>query len=294
MALPAVFVTGGNAGIGAAACKELVADRGCRVFMGSRSMEKGKQTVRNMELGDKEINITVVECDVQSDESVREAAAKVREALGEQKLFGLVNNAGLGQGQPDRAVIETNFYGPRRVCDNFLPMMDSKNGRVVNVGSGIGPGFVRNLSDVDVKRQLCSASTTFEELEALMNRLLEGDTFGSEPMEVAPPGRAEKALIPFSYGLSKAGLAAYSMQLARENPDIMVSCVDPGFISTNMSKGLGATKPPEEGTVSIMRCLFQDLPASGLFYGSDGLRSPLHTPRYPGQKEYDGAPPVLQ
>ena len=73
----------------------------------------------------------------------------------------------------------------------------------------------------------------------------------------------------------------------------MVSCVDPGFISTNMSKGLGATKSPEEGTVSIMKCLFRDLPGSGFYYGSDGTRSPLHTPRYPGQPEYDGVPPVF-
>ena len=80
----------------------------------------------------------------------------MKEALGDQKLFGLVNNAGIGKDHPDKDVIETNFYGPKRVCDNFLPMMDPESGRVVNVGSGIGPGFVKHLSDVAVKKQLCS------------------------------------------------------------------------------------------------------------------------------------------
>ena len=77
MALPAVFVTGGNAGIGAAICKQLVLDRGCKVFMGSRSVEKGENAMKEMGLGDKEGNISVVQCDVQSDASVKDAAAKV-------------------------------------------------------------------------------------------------------------------------------------------------------------------------------------------------------------------------
>ena len=65
MAPPAVFVTGGNAGIGAAICKLLVLERGCRVFMGSRSVEKGRDAVGEMGLGDKEGNVAVVQCDVQ-------------------------------------------------------------------------------------------------------------------------------------------------------------------------------------------------------------------------------------
>ena len=64
MAAPAVFVTGGNAGIGAAICKLLVSDRGCRVFMGSRSVEKGQNAVKEMGLGDKAGDIIVVKCDV--------------------------------------------------------------------------------------------------------------------------------------------------------------------------------------------------------------------------------------
>ena len=64
-----------------------------------------------------------------------------------------------------------------------------------------------------------------------------------------------------------------------------------GYIKTNMTAGHGATKLPHEGTVSLRKCLFEQLPSSGYFYGSDGLRSPLHYLRNPGEPEYDGALP---
>ena len=61
-----------------------------------------------------------------------------------------------------------------------------------------------------------------------------------------------------------------------------------------MTRGYGATKPPEEGTVSTMKCLFDELPGNGFYYGSDGVRSPLHFMRNPGEPEYDGMPPVFE
>ena len=59
-----------------------------------------------------------------------------------------------------------------------------------------------------------------------------------------------------------------------------------------MTKGSGASKEPHEGTVSLRKCLFDDLSGkSGYFWGSDGLRSPLHCGRNPGEEEYDGELP---
>ena len=53
-----------------------------------------------------------------------------------------------------------------------------------------------------------------------MNRLLDGDTFSSDPMEMTPPGASARVRIPFSYGLSKAGLAVYTMQLAKQGGNL--------------------------------------------------------------------------
>ena len=93
---------------------------------------------------------------MQSDESVKNAAATVKSVLGNNKLFGLVNNAGtgLGHGTEDKDLLNTNVYGPKRVYDNFVSLMDPEKGRIVNMGSGVGPGFVKNITDVAVKKQV--------------------------------------------------------------------------------------------------------------------------------------------
>ena len=93
---------------------------------------------------------------MKSDESVKNAAATVKSALGDQKLFGLVNNAGTGlvHGTGDKDLFNTNIYGPKRVYDNFISLIDPKKGRVVNMGSGVGPGFVKGLGDIAVKKQV--------------------------------------------------------------------------------------------------------------------------------------------
>ena len=80
----------------------------------------------------------------------------MKSALGNEKLFGLVNNAGtgLGHGTGDKDLFNTNVYGPKRVYDNFISLMDPEKGRIVNMGSGAGPGFVKNIKDVAVKKQV--------------------------------------------------------------------------------------------------------------------------------------------
>ena len=86
---------------------------------------------------------------------------------------------------------------------------------------------------------------------------------------------------------------AYTAWLAKQQPELMISCCSPGYIATAIVAGFGATKPPEEGTVSIRKCLFDPIPpsASGWYYGSDGVRSPYHFMRNPGEPPYDGVPP---
>ena len=168
---------------------------------------------------------------------------QVHDALGDQKLFGLVNNAGTGYGHnvTDKDIINTNFFGPKRVCDNFMSLVDPKAGRIINVGSNGGPLFVSTITDLTVKKQgysrnrasgalfhayhgqhnhfcnsnievyflkhqMCSASTSWAELEVLMERFLDGDDFGGGTC----------------YNLSKAGLMVYTMQLAAQYPNIKV------------------------------------------------------------------------
>lgn len=141
----------------------------------------------------------------------------------------------------------------------------------MNLGSGGGPSFVGGYlqSNSDKKRYLFGMSE--EEIEAEIQKI------------EASNGPA--------YQGSKALLACYTMDLAKKHPNLMISIITPGWIKTAMTAGSAANKEPHEATVSIKKCLFEELPASGYFWGSDGKRSPLHYMRNPGEPEYDGTLP---
>lgn len=261
-----VLVTGGNSGIGLALCQQLLLENGCHVIMGSRSLERGRDAIASLALpADAAARCTLVQLDTSSDASVAAAKAAV-----EGPLYGIVNNAGTGlkHGTTGDDVINTNLRGPKRVIDAFLPMLDPSKGRIVNVGSGSGPKYIETLGPCPAAKALMNP-TSWEGVEehAVTHLNAETTTNGG-------------------YGLSKACLAAYTMVLAKQHPNLMISVCSPGFILTKMTEGWGATKPPAEGTVAIKHCLFGDLEASGLYYGSDGVRSPLHFMRNPGEPPY--------
>jgi carbonyl reductase 1 len=258
-----IFVTGGNDGIGLALCRQLVVDHGCRVFMGSRSLERGKKGLKTITDAhpEKANAIELVQIDVTDDTSVA-AAFEVVKSKG-VKLYALVNNAGVGFNAPGN-VLTTNFYGPKRVSEAFVPLVTD---RIVNVSSGAASMWLRNQDDV-TKSLFSSADTTWEELNAAVQKLAPSASMGG-------------------YGLSKAGLTAYTIQQAKTYPNLLCTSLSPGFIQTKMTEGFGARLTTEQGTVSLKRCLFGEV-SSGFYYGSDGLRSPLTVTRDPGTPEYEG------
>jgi short-subunit dehydrogenase len=128
------FLTGASSGIGKAAALALV-NAGYRVIGTSR-------TAKPDEVRD---GIRMIACDVTSDESVAAAVAVAHVELSHIDL--LINNAGFGvTGAAEessiaqvRALFETNFHGVVRVTNRVLPIMrEQRNGRILNVGSGLG------------------------------------------------------------------------------------------------------------------------------------------------------------
>jgi NAD(P)-dependent dehydrogenase (short-subunit alcohol dehydrogenase family) len=288
MSVQHVLVTGGNSGIGLALCKQLVSDYdNIHVFLTSRNEQRGSAAVTEVEAEAKEADrggsVDLVVLDVSSEESVTAAAEAVAKALGKDKLWAVVNNAGIGLSIKVAfgEIVDTNFHGPRRVVDAFLPLMDGEAGRIVNVGSGAGPMYVDKLGsskeEQATRKLLLSGSVSYEDLAAAV--------------EAGPPGRAGDNYA--AYGFSKAALACYTRVLARAveprgAKGVLCSCITPGFIATKLVAGFGATKTPAEGTVAIRKCLFEDLPGNGHYYGSDGMRSQLWKLRSPGDPEYTG------
>ncbi len=281
MITKSILVTGGNQGIGFALCKQLAVEHNCHVYLTARNPERGEAAVSKIAslINDTPSCTGSVEfalLDTSDESSIKNAAETVKSKLADGKLYGIVNNAGIGLNTGSSGdILTTNLYGPKRVCDNFLDLIDPSIGRIVNIGSGSGPSYVGSCS-VEEKKILCSPDSDAVTWDWIEKHGREKLSSGSNV-----------------YGLSKALVACFSGLFAREHPNILTSCVTPGFIDTQMTAGWGASKSPEQGTLAIKKCLFEELEGNGWYYGSDGVRSPYHFMRNPGEIKYDGVNPFL-
>ena len=142
-----ILVTGANTGIGLALCKILAVERQCYVYLGSRSVERGRAGLKSIVDAHPEAaaSIELLQIDV-ADAASCSAAAETLKAKG-VVLSGLVNNAGVGLvTAPDALdmLLSTNFLGPRRVTEAFVELLDPACGRIVNVSSGSASMWLRN------------------------------------------------------------------------------------------------------------------------------------------------------
>lgn len=283
-----ILVTGGNTGIGYALCKLLAtstqpnseyatpAPPSCHVYLGSRSLERGEAAVKSIidAFPDAANNIELLQIDVADLNSCVAAAATLKEKG--VKLYAVVNNAGLGLAQEEAGskatsdLLNVNFYGPKRVTEAMLELIDPEEGRVVHTSSGAASMYLKK-QDAALKAALSNPDSTFEEVDATVKAQVAADNVGF--------GKG--------YGLSKAALNALTLVQAKAYPNLKVVSLSPGFIDTAMTKGFKAKLTPEQGCVSALVCLFGSV-TSGFYYGSDGLRGPFTMTRDPGMPEYQG------
>ena len=142
-----VVVTGASSGFGKLTV-ELLAKNGYKVFATMRGIE-GKNAEQANAIksfaASENVDISVVELDVTSDESVEAARAEI--VAQSPKIDVVVNNAGIYGGGIDEAfsvedykkIFEGNVFGVLRVMRAFLPSMRSNNdGLFVQVSSIMG------------------------------------------------------------------------------------------------------------------------------------------------------------
>ncbi len=285
-----VLVTGANKGIGLAIVKGILeGHRDTFVLFGSRDKVRGQAALNSLasEQPSFGARLQLVELDVSKDESVTRAAGELSGA----PLYGIVNNAGIGGASSELAtVLNVNATGVRRVCEAFLPFVDPRGGRIVNITSAAGPVFVAKCS-AERKRFFLDARSEWPELEALMSECI---AFGSDKSAFENAGLGDGD----AYGLSKACANTYTLQLARRYPALRINACTPGFIETDMTRryaeSQGKTpaelgmKTPEDGARAPLFLLFGELEGNGRYYGSDAKRSPLDAYRAPGSPPYSG------
>jgi NAD(P)-dependent dehydrogenase (short-subunit alcohol dehydrogenase family) len=121
----AVVVTGASTGIGRATAL-LLDTKGYRVFAGVRKEADARELSK-----DGSDRLTPVMIDVTDAEQIESARDQLAEAMGDQGVAGLVNNAGVGGGGPIefmeldelRGTLEINLIGQVAVTQAFIPLI---------------------------------------------------------------------------------------------------------------------------------------------------------------------------
>ena len=288
-----ILITGANKGIGLATVAKLLGSYDeTFLLLGSRDSKKGQQALNSLldiqpEWKDR---LDLIQIDVEQDLSVNSAAEEVVTKFGRtpSPLYAIVNNAGIGDSMLGlNKVLQVNTFGPKRVCDAFLPLLNPSIGRVVNVTSASGPLYLAGSSN-ETKNLLTNPDVSWTEIEKFMSECLK-----LESERTTDWGGDWSA-----YGISKACTNAYSIYLAKKNPNLTINACTPGFIETDLTRPLAESngktpaemgmKSPEEGVSASVFLLMGNPSGSGHYYGSDCVRSPLDKYRSPGDPPYTG------
>ena len=287
-----ILVTGANKGIGLATVENLLQNHpDTFLILGSRDEKRGDETVGL--LTSKEPywsdRLMMLAIDVSNDESVTMAATTVASSFeaDAKPLYGIINNAGIGSSSIGlEPTLQVNTWGIHRVCEAFIPLLEA-SGRIVNVTSAAGPNFVE-VADEMTRKMLNDPVVQWDAVEEYISRCI------SESKDSA----STTSGLGNAYGLSKACANALTLILARQNPGLTINACTPGFIETDMtrpfaeSQGKSASemgmKTPEQGSSASIFLMMGEVPGSGMYFGSDCLRSPLDRYRSPGDPPYEG------
>ncbi|MEM6050632.1 SDR family oxidoreductase [Erwinia sp. P7711] len=132
-----IVITGCSSGIGLVAANDLLR-RGYQILAACR---KPEDVLRMNDLG-----FTGIELDLNSSQSVEQAAAKIIELSG-NRLYGLFNNGGFGVYGPLESVsrqqmeqqFATNLFGTHQLTTLLLPALRaSGEARIINTSSVLG------------------------------------------------------------------------------------------------------------------------------------------------------------
>jgi carbonyl reductase 1 len=202
-------------------------------------------------------------------ESMRNAIHTIQDTYGKCDI--LVNNAAVCFNDPTiygrvshtsfaeqaEITIRTNFQGTLALTRGLLPiLLKSKSPRIINIASTAGRLTI--LPTEKRREEFASNTLTLEELEGYMSQFILDAKNGSHLSNDWPNT---------SYGVSKVGIIAMTRIIARENPEIMVNSVDPGYCRTDQNNNKGFVSP-ERGALTpfLLAVLSNDQFYSGLHW----------------------------
>ena len=232
-----VLITGANKGIGFETAKQL-AQSGYFVYLGSRNKAKGFEALDKLKaLGTN--NADCIEIDVTNIDSIKSARKELESKT--QQLDVLINNAGIGGGQPQnistyeienlRKVFETNFFGAVQTTQQFIPLLKKSNEpRIVNVSSELGSLAVHNNTQ----------NGNYQIYDA--------------------------------YSITKTALNAFTVMLANEFRDssFKINSVTPGYTATDLNHFKGTQTVAQAAKVIVKYATMDNDGPSGKFLNEAG------------------------
>ncbi len=252
----AVVVTGASSGIGRACA--LALDRaGFSVFAGVRRAEDAAALRK-----DASSRLAPVILDVTEAASIASAVTFLEQALGENGLAGLVNNAGIGLLGPLeylpaddlRRQFEINVFGQIAVTQALLPLLRQGRGRIINMGS-VGARFALPFGG-----PLCASKSAFASLTDSLR--LELSPWGI-PVCLIEPGSIATPAAGKVRGQSKAMLEHLPTQ-GRERYGAFVR----GFVERAMRREQKGS-PPDAVAKVVVGALTAKKPKARYAAGAD-------------------------
>jgi len=157
----AVFITGCDSGFGNDLARRLDKE-GYHVFAGCLALEREGARALKAATSDR---LKLVSIDVTDDFQVSQAVSFVKENIGDNELWAVVNNAGIAvfceiewcSVQEFMKIMDVNVFGIVRVTKAFLPLLRQSEGRVVNVASLAGRFTLPAFAAYSMSKKACIA-----------------------------------------------------------------------------------------------------------------------------------------
>lgn len=259
-------VTGANKGIGFEIVKGLCRKFEGTVYLTARSEERGQEAVKKLEELDLHPSFHVL--DVTSEESVQAFATHISTRY--SGIDVLVNNAGIldfdksvSSYEDAKKLIDTNFMSLLTMSKILYPLLKN-NARIINLSSDWG--LLSNIRKQVWLDTLAKDNLTVEEILQFVNDFLQAAKNG------------KNAFISFAghygdYKVSKVAMSALTFvqqrQFKEAGKDISINCVHPGFVKTEMTKGMGDFSPERGARAPLYLALDAPQTLKGTFVWHD-------------------------
>jgi len=247
------IVTGGNKGIGFAIVKALCSQFQGDVFLTARDEERGKAAVEELKkLG---LNPKFYQLDISEFKSILKFRDFLRDTYGGVDV--LINNAATAYkkdatepfGEQAEVTVRVNFTNTLELCQELFPLL-RRHARVVNISSS--EGHLTKIPSKELRDKFSKSNLQEYELVDLMKEFVQAAKAGTHVAAGWPNS---------AYQVSKVGVSALTrvqqwiMETTRSEDKVLVNCVHPGYVDTDMTSHKGQLKPDEGAIAATLAAL---------------------------------------